>query len=128
MRTSFAIDSFGNTYEYNLDTCERIDYQVGDGFLKTITSKVVAKLTGKTAKDIAQKAVTKAVEKGAEQIGNKTGEIISNKLNSAIHPEKKGDQIREVIKVYPPNKQYQQDTTNPDTEIIKMKFNKLIKL
>ena len=91
MRISLAIDSYGNAYEYDLDTGERINnenYQIGDGILDTIKSvskKVATKLSGKAAKDIAQKAATKAVEKGAEQLGNKTGEIIANKLDSTFN-------------------------------------------
>ena len=55
MRTSIAIDSYGNTYEYNLDTGERIDknYQMGDGILDTIKSvskKFATKLSGKPLK------------------------------------------------------------------------------
>ena len=120
MRTGLARDSYGNIYKYNLDTGERIDknYQMGDGILDTIKSvskKVATKLSGKAAKDIAQKAATKAVEKGAEQLGNKTGEIIANKLDSTFNkklapPQKnKGDQIREILRTHPLNKQYQQE-------------------
>ena len=90
MRIGLTRDSHGNIYKYNLDTGERIEknYQVGDGILDTIKSvskKVATKLSGKTAKDIAQKAATKAVEKSAEQLGNKTGEIIANKLDSTFN-------------------------------------------
>ena len=63
MRTSMSIDEFGNTYEYDLDTGERIDkYQTGEGIfdvIKSIGKKTVSKLTGKAAKDIATKAATK---------------------------------------------------------------------
>ena len=73
MRTSFSIDDFGNTYEYDLDSGERIDnnYQLGDGILDVITSiskKVVSKLSGKTAKDVAKKAATKVLKRVLKQL------------------------------------------------------------
>lgn len=126
MRTSFGTDLFGNTYEYDIITGERFyeNDQTGDGIIDTIKSigkKVASKLTGKATKDIAQKVVTKAVEKGAEQFGNKTGEIIANKINNVCNKpdstaENKGDRIIEILKTHPSNKEYQQE----DKKVLKI--------
>ena len=51
---------------------------------------------------IETKAAQKAVEKGAERLGNKTGEIVANKLDGVFNkkkrasPENMGHQIIEI--------------------------------